>query len=86
MYLKNHLDINGIKFKLTGRPGVIRSNVRSFSKTYFYGNLLGPRHFNTKTLKTTSLSNPILRGTTKSNIDYDYSTSKSNNGSITLKI
>ena len=86
MYLKNHLDISGIKFKLTGRPGVIRSNVRSFSKTYFYGNLLGPRHFNSRTLKTTSLTNPILRGTIKSNIDYDYYTSKSNNGSITLKI
>ena len=86
MYIKNHLDISGIKFKLTGRPGVIRSNVRSFSKTYFYGNLLGPRHFNSKTLKTSSLSNPILRGTIKSNLDYNYCTSKSNNGSITLKI
>jgi hypothetical protein len=86
MYLKNHLDITGIKFKLTGRPGVIKSNVRSFSKTYFYGNLLGPRHFNSKILKTTSLMNPMLRGTIKSNIDYSYYTSKSNNGSITLKI
>ena len=84
--MKNHLDINGIKFKLTGRPGVIKSNVRSFSKTYFYGNLLGARHFNSKTLKTISLSNPLLRGTIKSNIDYNYYTSKSNNGSITLKI
>ena len=84
--IKNHLDISGIKFKLTGRPGVIKSNVRSFTKTYFYGNLLGPRHFNTKTLKTTSLSNPLLRGTIKSNVDYNYYTSKSNNGSITLKI
>ena len=37
MYLKNNLDFSGIKLKLTGRPGVIRSNVRSFSKTYFYG-------------------------------------------------
>ena len=84
--MKNHLDITGIKFKLTGRPGVIRSNVRSFSKTYFYGNLLGPRHFNSKTLKKISLTNPILRGTIKSNIDYNFYTSKSNNGSITLKI
>jgi hypothetical protein len=84
--MKNHLDINGIKFQLTGRPGVIRSNVRSFNKTYFYGNLLGARHFNSKTLKTTSLSNSLLRGTIKSNIDYNYYTSKSNNGSITLKI
>lgn len=86
MYIKKDLDITGIKFKLTGRPGVIRSNVRSFSKMYFYGNLLGPRYFNSKTLKTTSLSNPLLRGTIKSNIDYNYYTSKSNNGSITLKI
>jgi hypothetical protein len=86
IYVKNHLDISGIKFKLTGRPGVIRSNVRSFSKTYFYGNLLGPRHFNSKTLKKISLTNPLLRGTIKSNIDYDFYTSKSNNGSITLKI
>jgi hypothetical protein len=86
MSIKNYLDIGGIKFKLTGRPGVIRSNVRSFTKTYFYGNLLGPRHFNSKTLKTSSLSNYILRGTIKSNIDYDFYTSKSNNGSITLKI
>jgi len=86
MYIKNNLDISGIKFKLTGRPGIIKSNVRSFTKTYFYGNLLGPRHFNSKTLKTTSLSNPLLRGTIKSNIDYAYYTSKSNNGSITLKI
>ena len=84
--MKNHLDISGIKFKLTGRPGIIKSNVRSFSKTYFYGNLLGARHFNSKTLKTSSLSNPLLRGTIKSNIDYNYYTSKSNNGSITLKI
>jgi len=84
--MRNHLDISGIKFKLTGRPGVIKSNVRSFSKTYFYGNLLGVRHFNSKTLKMTSLSNPLLRGTIKSNIDYNYYTSKSNNGSITLKI
>jgi len=84
--MKNHLDITGIKFKLTGRPGVIRSNVRSFSKTYFYGNLLGPRHFNSKTLKRISLTNPVLRGTIKSNIDYSFYTSKSNNGSITLKI
>ena len=84
--MKQGTDITGIKFRLGGRTGVSASNARRFKKFYFFGNLIGPRHYNKRTRKTTNLTNPILRNTIKSNIDYAYSVGVNRNGCITLKI
>jgi len=84
--MKQGIDITGIKFRLGGRTGVSASNARRFKKFYFFGNLIGPRHYNKRTRKITNLTNPILRNTIKSNIDYAYSVGVNRNGCITLKI
>ena len=84
--MKQGIDITGIKFRLGGRIGISASNARRFKKFYFFGNLIGPRHYNKRTRKTTNLTNPILRNTIKSNIDYAYSVGVNRNGCITLKV
>jgi hypothetical protein len=84
--MKQGIDITGIKFRLGGRTGVSASNARRFKKFYFFGNLIGPRHFNKRTRKITNLTNPILRNTVRSNIDYAYNVGINKNGCITLKV
>lgn len=84
--LKQGIDITGIRFRLGGRTGISASNARRFKKFYFFGNLVGARHYNKRRRKTTSLTNPVLRNTIKSNIDYGYSVGVNRNGCITLKI
>ena len=84
--MKQGLDISGIRFRLGGRSAISSSNARRFKKFYFFGNLIGPRHYNKRTRKITNLTNPMLRNTIKSNIDYGYSTGINRNGCITLKV
>ena len=84
--MKQGIDITGIKFRLGGRTGVSASNARRFKKFYFFGNLIGPRHYNKRTRKVTNLTHPFLRNTIKSNIDYDYNVGVNRNGCITLKV
>jgi hypothetical protein len=91
--LKNYLlklnrnsDISGLKFRISGRPGVRRNNLRSIYKNKAYGNLFGPRHCTTKIAKPKSLSLPRLRGYLRSNIDYALMVSKSKNGSVSFKV
>jgi hypothetical protein len=84
--MKQGLDISGVRFRLGGRSAISSSNARRFKKFYFFGNLIGPRHYNKRTRKITSLTNPMLRNTIKSNIDYGYSTGINRNGCITLKV
>jgi len=84
--LNRNLDISGIKFRITGRAGIRRNNLRSLYKTKFYGNLMGPQHFTAKMIKPKTLSLPRLRGYLRSNIDYASSVSKSKNGSISFKV
>jgi hypothetical protein len=84
--MKQGIDITGIKFRLGGRTGVSASNARRFKKLYFFGNLIGPRHYNKRTRKITNLTNPIIRNTIKLNIDYAYSVGVNRNGCITLKV
>jgi hypothetical protein len=84
--MKQGLDISGVRFRLGGRSAISTSNARRFKKFYFFGNLIGPIHYNKRTRKITSLTNPMLRNTIKSNIDYGYSTGINRNGCITLKV
>ena len=84
--MKQGLDISGVRFRLGGRSAISSSNARRFKKFYFFGNLIGPRHYNKRVRKITSLTNPMLRNTIKSNIDYGYSTGVNRNGCITLKV
>jgi hypothetical protein len=84
--VKRYLDISGIKFRLTGRLGIKRSNLRSFSKTLIYGNLFGPNYSSSKLKKNISISIPFLRGTVRSTIDYALKVTTGINGSISLKI
>jgi hypothetical protein len=84
--MKQGLDISGVKFRLGGRSAISTSNARRFKKYYFFGNLIGPRHYNKRTRKNTSLTNPVLRNTIKCNIDYGFSKGINRNGCITLKV
>lgn len=84
--MKQGLDISGVRFRLGGRSAISTSNARRFKKFYFFGNLIGPRHYNKRTRKITSLTNPVLRNTIKCNIDYGYSIGVNRNGCITLKV
>ena len=84
--IKQGLDISGIRFRLSGRSAISASNARRFKKFYFFGNLIGPRHYNKRIRKNTSLTNPVLRNTIKCNIDYSSSIGVNRNGCITLKV
>lgn len=84
--MKQGLDISGVRFRLGGRSAISTSNARRFKKYYFFGNLIGPRHYNKRTRKNTSLTNPVLRNTIKCNIDYGFSKGINRNGCITLKV
>jgi hypothetical protein len=72
--------------RIKGRAGIRRNNLRSTYKTRFYGSFLGPKHSTIKILKAHSISTPRLRGYLKSNIDYAFSVSKSQNGAISFKV
>jgi hypothetical protein len=86
--LNQSFDISGIKFRISGRGGIRRNNLRSTYKNISYGSFLGPRHTTTKfnLPKTITISTPKIRGYLKTHIDYGLKTSKSMNGSLTLKI
>jgi hypothetical protein len=84
--LKTGTDIKGLKFRLAGRTGMSASNSRSYQKYYLFGNLIGSQHNNKRTRKITSLSNPMLRNTIKSNIDYANSVGINRNGCLSLKV
>ena len=84
--LTRNTDISGIKFRIAGRPGIRRNNLRSLYKNKFFGNFLGPYFKTREMLKRKSISTPRLRGYVKSNIDYALSISNTKNGSISLKV
>ena len=84
--LNRSFDISGIKFRIKGRAGIRRNNLRSTYKTKFYGSFLGPTHSTIKLLKAKTISTPRLRGYLKSNIDYAIKVSKSQNGAISFKV
>jgi hypothetical protein len=84
--MKQGLDISGVRFRLGGRTAISTSNARRFKKYYFFGNLIGPRHYNKRIRKNTSLTNTVLRNTIKCNIDYGFSKGINRNGCITLKV
>jgi hypothetical protein len=73
MQLRRSIDISGVKFKLSGRSGIRRNNMRKFKKTKYFGNLIGPIHSSMRVKRNISLYNPQLIGHIKSNIDYSYS-------------
>ena len=80
------IDIKGIRFRLAGRPGKVKSIARGLYKNYYYGNFLGTRHFLSKKNLHVSLYHAVLRGTVKSNIDYTNILGVTANGAISLKI
>ena len=84
--LKTGTDIRGLRLRLAGRTGMSASNSRSYKKYYLFGNLIGAQHNNKRTRKITSLSNPMLRNTIKSNIDYANSVGINRNGCLSLKV
>jgi hypothetical protein len=84
--LTRNTDISGIKFRIAGRPGIRRNNLRSLYKNRFFGNFLGPYFKTREMLKRKSISTPRLRGYVKSNIDYALSIAKTKNGSISFKV
>ena len=84
--LTRKFDITGVKFKMTGRAGIRRNNLRSMHKASFYGSFISPYHYTVKLLKPQSISLPRTRGYLRSNIDYAFGVSKSKNGSISFKV
>jgi hypothetical protein len=86
MQLRRSIDISGVKFKLSGRSGIRRNNMRKFKKTKYFGNLIGPIHSSMRVKRNISLYNPQLIGHIKSNIDYSYSWGITRNGCLSLKI
>ena len=84
--LRRNLDISGIKFRLAGRSGIRRSNMRKFKRTKYFGNLMGPVHTNMIIKRNISLYNAQLTGKIKSNIDYSYGWGITRNGCLSLKI
>jgi hypothetical protein len=86
MQMRRNLDISGIKFRLGGRSGIKRSNMRRFKKIKYFGNLMGPVHSSMKIRKNVSLYNPQIIGHIKSNIDYSYGWGITKNGCLSLKI
>jgi len=84
--LTRNSDISGIKFRIAGRLGIRRNNLRSLYKNRFFGNFLGPYFKTREMLKLKSISTPRLRGYVKSNIDYALSISNTKNGSISFKV
>lgn len=75
--LNKSLDISGLKFRLSGRSGTRRNNLRSTYKNRIYGSLLGPVHFNKNTSKYVTIPSQKIRGYLKSNIDFAFKVSKS---------
>jgi hypothetical protein len=80
------VDVTGIRLRLGGRSPMATSNTRRFSKSYFYGSLIGARYYNKKMNTNTTIYSPISRGTIKSNIDYICKPGISKKGVITLKV
>jgi len=80
------IDLKGIRFRLSGRSGMIKSVSRGLYKNYYYGNFLGPRHFIKKKGFYVSLYHTVLRGSIKSNIDYTNIIGVTANGCISLKV
>lgn len=86
MQMRRNLDISGIKFRLGGRSGIRRTNMRKFKKIKYFGNLMGPVHSSMKVKKNISLYNPQILGHIRSNIDYSCAWGITRNGCLSLKI
>lgn len=88
-YIKRSLtnvDISGVKFRMTGRIGTKRNNLRSLYKTNLYGNFIGPYIFAGRMLRAKTLPLLYIRGQMKSNVDFSYSVSKTKNGAVSFKV
>jgi hypothetical protein len=84
--LISSMDISGVKFRLTGRIGTKRNNLRSQYKASIYGNFFGPFIYTAPMLRPKTLPLQFSRGQIKSNIDYSYSVSKTRNGAVSFKV
>jgi hypothetical protein len=80
------VDISGVKFRMTGRIGTKRNNLRSLYKTNIYGNFIGPYMFAGRMLRAKTLPLLYNRGHVKSNVDFSYSVSKTKNGAVSFKV
>jgi hypothetical protein len=80
------MDISGVKFRMTGRIGTKRNNLRSLYKSSIYGNFFGPFIYTAPMLRPKTLPLQFSRGQIKSNIDYSYSVSKTRNGAVSFKV
>jgi hypothetical protein len=82
----SNVDISGVKFRMTGRVGTKRNNLRSLYKTSIYGNFFGPFNYTANMYKPKTLPIQFIRGHIKSNIDFSYSVSKTKNGAVSFKV
>jgi len=84
--IRKYLDITGVRFTLSGKAGDKSNNARSFYRTRYYGNFIGPWYTGLKTFKHKTEPMSLLRGETRSHIDYTSQYSKNQNGAISLKV
>ena len=80
------LDISGVKFRISGRIGTKRKNLRSIYKNSIYGNFIGPFNYTSQMLRAKTLPLLYVKGHIKSNIDYSYYVSKTKNGAVSFKV